>query len=101
MFSSALTWQPICSLNDRVNATKILSADMDWPVSAEQLLKQSLLYREFQAEHEEVLRHKWYESEKRGHDIGFELAQIDWRIKHGFRWRKEWRHKLLPSVFEV
>jgi hypothetical protein len=41
------------------------------------LEKPSLLYREFQAEQEEILRHKWFESEKRGHDIGFELAQVD------------------------
>ena len=34
------------------------------------LLKKSLLYRQFQAEREEVLKHKWIESEKAGHDIG-------------------------------
>jgi len=78
-----------------VNATKILSGEMDW------LLKRSLLYREFQAEHHEILKHKWYESEKRGHDIGFELAQVDWRIKHGLQWRKERRQKLVPSAFEI
>ena len=79
----------------RVNATRILSGQMDWPVSAEHLLKRSLLYQEFQAEHEEIVRHKWYESEKRGHDIGFELAQVDWRIKYGSKWRKEWQQKRL------
>ena len=45
------------------------------------LLKVPLLYRKAQAEHEEVIKHKWYESEQKGHDIGFELAQVDWRIK--------------------
>ena len=64
-------------------------------------MKQSLLYREFQAEQEEILRHKWYESEKMGHDIGFELAQVDWRIKYGSQWRKEWQRKRLPSAFEI
>jgi hypothetical protein len=39
--------------------------------SANDLLKNSTLYREFQAEREEILRHKWIESEKAGHDIGF------------------------------
>ena len=38
------------------------------------LLKNSSLYREFQAEREEILKHKWIESEKAGHDIGFERA---------------------------
>jgi hypothetical protein len=64
-------------------------------------VKQSLLYREFQAEHEEILRHKWFESEKEGHDIGFELAQVDWRIKYGSQWRKEWQQKHVPRAFAV
>lgn len=56
--------------------------------SASDLLKNSTLYREFQAEREEILRHKWIESEKAGHDIGFERALTDWIIKHRAQWRK-------------
>ncbi len=52
------------------------------------LLKNSSLYREFQAEREEILRHKWIESEKAGRDIGFERALTDWIIKHRSKWRK-------------
>jgi hypothetical protein len=52
------------------------------------LLKNSSLYREFQAEREEILRHKWIESEKAGHDIGFERALTDWIINHRSSWRK-------------
>lgn len=70
-------------------------------VSPENLLKRTLLYREFQAEQEEILKHKWYESEKRGHDIGFELAQVDWRIKYGSQWRKESRQKRFGAMFEI
>ena len=55
---------------------------------ANDLLKNSSLYREFQAEREEILRHKWIESEKAGHDIGFERALTDWIIKHRTAWRK-------------
>jgi hypothetical protein len=55
---------------------------------ANDLLKNSSLYREFQAEREEILRHKWIESEKAGHDIGFERALTDWIIKHRSAWRK-------------
>ena len=54
----------------------------------EDLLKRSSLYREFQAEREEILRHKWLESEKAGCDIGFELALTDWIVKHRSQWRK-------------
>lgn len=51
------------------------------------LLKNSVLYREFLAEREEILRHKWFESEKAGHDIGFERALLDWIVKHRSSWR--------------
>ncbi|MFM7209387.1 MAG: hypothetical protein ACKOY8_06160 [Verrucomicrobiota bacterium] len=51
----------------------------------------SSLYAEFLAEREEILRHKWIESEKAGHDIGFERALIDWTRNHRARWRQERR----------
>jgi hypothetical protein len=52
------------------------------------MLKSSSLYREFQAEREEILKHKWIESEKAGYDIGFEQALTDWIVKHRSKWRK-------------
>jgi hypothetical protein len=55
---------------------------------ATDLLKNSSLYREFQAEREEILKHKWIESEKAGHDIGFERALTDWIMRHRSAWRK-------------
>jgi hypothetical protein len=58
------------------------------PSPGNDLLKNSSLYREFQAEREEILKHKWIESEKAGHDIGFEQALTDWIIKHRANWRK-------------
>jgi hypothetical protein len=51
------------------------------------LLKDSLLYREFVAERDEILRHKWIESEKAGHDIGFEKALLDWVLRYRAAWR--------------
>jgi hypothetical protein len=48
----------------------------------------SLIYREFLEEREEVLKHKWSESEKRGYDIGYSAALIDWILKH----RRDWRN---------
>ncbi len=56
--------------------------------SASDLVKNSSLYREFQAEREEILRHKWIESEKAGKDIGFERALTDWIVKHRSKWRR-------------
>jgi hypothetical protein len=55
---------------------------------SQDLLKNSTLYREFQAERDEIMRHKWIESEKAGHDIGFEMALTDWIVKHRARWRR-------------
>ncbi|MEM9399000.1 MAG: hypothetical protein AAF984_02220 [Verrucomicrobiota bacterium] len=56
---------------------------------SESFFKNSALYKEFLAEREEILRHKWLESEKAGQDIGFERALLDWIVKH----RAEWRDK--------
>jgi hypothetical protein len=54
-------------------------------------VKQSALYREFLAEREEILKHKWIESEKAGRDIGFEQALVDWKVKHSAQWKKKRR----------
>ena len=54
-----------------------------------ELVTNSILYKEFLAEREEILRHKWLESEKAGHDIGFEKALLDWIV----RFRSSWRSK--------
>jgi hypothetical protein len=74
----------------------IMSKDAKCPDTGEALLKRSSLYREFLAEREEILRHKWLESEKAGRDIGFEQALTDWIVKHRAQWRKE-RHAAKAS----
>ena len=56
--------------------------------TSDELLKNSSLYREFLAEREEILRHKWLKSEKVGIDVGFEEALTDWMVKHRSEWRK-------------
>jgi hypothetical protein len=53
------------------------------------LVKNSSLYSEFMAEREEILRHKWIESEKAGVDIGFERALVDWIVKYRSAWREQ------------
>ena len=65
--------------------------------SANDLVKNSSLYREFQAEREEILKHKWLESEKAGYDIGFERALTDWIIKHRSKWRRARHATQTPS----
>ncbi len=53
------------------------------------LLETSALYRKFTEEREEILKHKWIESEKAGQDIGFEKALLSWVCYH----REKWRNK--------
>jgi hypothetical protein len=55
------------------------------------MLKDSVLYREFLAEREEILKHKWLESEKAGYDIGFERALVDWVLNHRAKWKQSRR----------
>ena len=53
------------------------------PISAKRvrslarICKESFAYQEFLAEREEILRHKWLESERLGYDIGFKRALLD------------------------
>lgn len=54
---------------------------------------ESDLYKEFLAERDEILRHKWIESEKAGYDIGFDKALMEWII----RYRKDWRLNRKPN----
>ena len=61
--------------------------------------QRSILYHEFLAERDEILKHKWIESEKQGQDIGFERALLDWICKHRSEWRVD-RNRLLDTVSE-
>jgi hypothetical protein len=61
------------------------------------LVKNSLIYREFEAEREEIMKHKWLESEKAGRDIGFETALMDWILRHRTNWRKA-RQKEIHAI---
>ena len=56
--------------------------------TSEGWVERSALYRESVAERNELLNHKWLESEKAGHDIGFEAAIVSWVVHHAAQWRK-------------
>ena len=63
---------------------------MDNPIpDNSDLVKNSVLYKEFLAERDEILCHKWLESEKAGHDIGFVRALLDWIVKYRSAWREK------------
>jgi len=72
---------------------------MDKPIpETSDLVKNSVLYKEFLAEREEILKHKWIESEKAGHDIGFEKALLDWIVKHRSAWRDKRQRVETPAA---
>jgi hypothetical protein len=64
---------------------------------SKEFVKQSNLYQEFLAEREEILKHKWIESERLGYDIGFERALLDWIRKHRDAWRANRRAMMGPG----
>jgi len=70
-----------------VSSTKYMPESSAQEREHDNLFQKSALYQEFLAEREEILRHKWIESEKLGHDIGFEKALLDWIVKHRAGWR--------------
>jgi hypothetical protein len=59
------------------------------------LVKNSTLYKEFLAEREEILCHKWIESERVGYDIGFERALVSWILKYRSPWLDDRRRRCL------
>jgi len=43
-------------------------------------VENSLLYKKYQEEKEHILKNKWYMSERRGYDVGYEKALLDWLL---------------------
>jgi len=56
-------------------------------------VQETSIYREFLALREEVNKHKWYESERAGRDVGWAQAVIDWTIRFKSQWISERRAK--------
>ncbi len=59
-----------------------------------EFVKHSSLYQEFLAERDEILRHKWLESERLGQDIGIDRAMFNWFRKHRACWRASRRNEV-------
>jgi hypothetical protein len=56
-------------------------------------VKESSIYKEYLALREEVNKHKWYESERAGKDVGWAQALINWTFKFKSKWVKERQSK--------
>jgi len=67
-------------------------------IAEDAMINNSVSYKEFLAERQEILCHKWIESEKAGYDIGFERALLDWTLKYRAAWRvKRYRKSALTG----
>lgn len=57
--------------------------------SIDSVVQKSSIYQEFLAEREEIMRHKWLQSEEVGRDVGFDAALVDWALNHRTNWKKK------------
>jgi len=58
-------------------------------LSGDMNLFNTALYKRFADEREQILKNKWYMSEREGSDVGFERALMDWVTKHRTKWLKK------------
>ena len=58
-----------------------------------EMYNRSTFYRRQVDELEEIEKHKWFESEKLGHDVGGNRATLDWMRKFRTVWNSEWAEK--------
>ncbi len=47
----------------------------------EEWARKTALFREWAEMKEDILRHKWFESEKAGHDVGWDRALVDYNLR--------------------
>ena len=61
------------------------TTEMNSELCSDEWVKSTSLFRKWDSMKEEIILHKWYESERAGHDIGWERACHDWMIRYGCR----------------
>ena len=66
-------------------------------ITNQNMLTSSTIYQDFLEERDEILKHKWYESEKVGYDIGFDKALMEWIIRYRSGWRSTKKTRNLSS----
>lgn len=68
----------------------VLEALRDYKKTQQMSERKKKLEKELLAQREEILKHKWYLSEKAGRDVGSTFAALDW-VKCGYA--EQWRNK--------
>lgn len=59
-------------------------SDSEGPLE-DQWFKDTLIVKQWERMKHEILLHKWYESERAGHDIGWDRAALDWMLRFNRR----------------
>ena len=72
-------------LNRKKVATQQMSTRAEYMMLPSHL---GMTFSQYLKERDEILRHKWLESEKTGRDIGFEAALSGWIGQHREAWLK-------------
>lgn len=67
-------------MKTKVSKAEDAKADDEW-------VHGTSLFQEWEAMKEDVMRHKWFESERAGHDVGWDRALVDYnvRVRRGAR----------------
>jgi hypothetical protein len=80
---------PSASAGSSPSAAATVGAALNSAASAANRAAAARYYDRFLEERDEILKHKWIESQKAGEDIGFERALTEWVGGYRDTWRKE------------
>ena len=61
----------------------------DWTRNYARIWREKRMELSSRNQMEQILKHKWFESEKLGHDVG-QAAAVDWIEKYANAWREWW-----------
>lgn len=65
-----------------------MGEDHSHPQARKKLSREEIMKLEV----EEIKKHRWIESEKKGYDIGSYVAALDWIEKYAVEFRKYWEN---------
>ncbi len=63
-----------------------------WEAGVGRDWRREKMRRDCEDQYQEILRHKWFLSERAGRDVGEEVAAVDWVLKYASAWRC-WREQ--------
>ncbi|MFZ5500888.1 MAG: DUF4032 domain-containing protein [Candidatus Micrarchaeota archaeon] len=71
----------------------MLAAIESWEKNHARPWRETKIRADLEAQLCEIEKHKYYLSEKMGHDVGWEYAIRDWMHAHASGWRQWWEDR--------